>query len=211
MPVAGSLGAGLLLGLAGPVAGKGDNAACTAASIVLSSGWPWACYAFVVGFLRRSRIESAVLASLGLAVGVITYYLFKDMDPTVPIGMDSATSVPDGLRSGASSGGQILVWGTAAFLFGAPVGLVGNVARTPGVGGLPFRLLVPLIAFFEGTERLGTEAHAQGTTFSLTWNVVRVAAILSAAALVGHTVWSRRARRYDTEEPAEAGLAEKRR
>lgn len=87
------------------------------------------------------------------------------------------------------------MWGIAAFVFGAPVGLVGNVARTPGVGGLLFRLLVPLIAFFEATQRLSTEADSQGMAFSITWNTIRVAAIISAVALVGHTVWSWRARR----------------
>lgn len=104
----------------------------------------------------------------------------------------------------------MLVWGTAAFVLGAPVGLVGNVARTPGVGGLLFRLLVPLIALFEATERLRVEAGSQGMTFSVTWNVIRVAAVISAAALVGHTVWSRRARRSRTEERAEAGVTVKR-
>lgn len=99
------------------------------------------------------------------------------------------------MESGASSGGQILVWGIAACVFGAPVGLVGNVARTPGVGGLLFRLLVPLIAFFEATQRLSTEADSQGPVFAMTWNVIRVAACVVAVALMGHTVWSWRVRR----------------
>lgn len=195
MPVAASLGTGLLLGLVGPVAGKWDNPVCVSVSILFSSGWPWACYAFLVGCLRRSKIESALLASLGLAIGVVTYYLFKDMNPTIPAGMEPATSVPTGLESGASREGQIAVWGVAAFVFGAPVGLVGNLARTPGISGLLLRLLVPLIAFFEATLRLGAEADAQGLNFSVTWNAIRIAAIVSAVALVGHTVWSRRTRR----------------
>jgi hypothetical protein len=205
VPVVVALGAALLLGLAGPAAGKSDNSACAAASIVLSSGWPWACYAFLVGFCRRSRLESALLASVGLTVGVVTYYLFKDMNPTIPTGMESAGSVPVGLRSGGSSHSQILVWGTAAFVFGAPLGLLGNIARTPGIGGLGFRLLVPLIAFFEATQRLNVEADSHGTTFSATWNATRVAAIISAVALIGHTVWRWRARRSRAQEHAEAG------
>lgn len=195
VPVTASLGAGLLLGLVGPSAGKWDNPVCVAASITLSSGWPWACYAFLVGYFRRSKIESALLPSLGLIIGVAAYYLFKDMNPTIPAGMESGASIPSGMESGASSGGQILVWGIAAFVFGAPVGLVGNVARTPGVGGLLFRLLVPLIAFFEATQRLSTEADSQGPVFAMTWNVTRVAACVVAAALIGHTVWSWRVRR----------------
>ncbi|EFL20303.1 hypothetical protein SSOG_00015 [Streptomyces himastatinicus ATCC 53653] len=195
VPVTVSLGAGLLLGLVGPVAGKWDNPVCVAVSIVLSSGWPWACYAFLVGYFRRSKIESALLSFLGLGIGVITYYLFKDMNPTIPAGMEPTDSIPAGMDPGASSEGQIRVWGIAAFVFGAPVGLVGNLARTPGVGGLPFRLLVPLIAFSEATQRLGTEADSQGAVFAMTWNVTRVVACVVAVALMGHTVWSWRVRR----------------
>ncbi|MET9596192.1 hypothetical protein [Streptomyces sp. NPDC006459] len=212
VPIALSLGAGLLLGLVGPVVGKWDNPVCVATGIVFSSGWPWACYAFLVGYSRRPKIESALLASLGLAIGVVTYYIFKDMNPTIPAGMESASSVPAGmeLESGASSGGQILVWGIAAFVFGAPVGLMGNVARTPGIGGLLFRLLVPFIAFFEATQRLNVEADSQGSVFDMTWNATRVAACVVAVALVAHTVWSWRVRRGRADGRAEAVAPERR-
>ncbi|MEU4355953.1 hypothetical protein [Streptomyces virginiae] len=188
----------------GPVAGKWDNPFCVAVSIVFSSGWPWACYALMVGYSRRSKIESALLASLGLAIGVVTYYVFKDMNPTIPAGMEAATSVPAGMEPDTSGQGKILLWGTAAFVFGAPVGLMGNVARTPGVGGLLFRLVVPLTAFFEATQRLRVEADSEGAVFALTWNVTRVGACVAAVALVGHTVWSRRARHGRADGSAEA-------
>ncbi|MFB7983167.1 hypothetical protein [Streptomyces vinaceus] len=205
-----SLGAGLLLGLLGPVAGKWDTPVCVAVGIVFSSGWPWACYAFLVGYFRRSKIEAALLASSGLAIGVVTYYLFKEANPTIPAGVESAASVPDGMESGTSGAGQILVWGMAAFVFGAPLGLMGNVARTPGIGGLLFRLLVPLIAFFEATQRLSVEADSQGPVFSATWNVTRVAACAVAIALVGQTVWSGRVRRRDGDRPTETAAPARR-
>lgn len=182
-PLAASLGAGLLLGLVGPVAGKWDNAVCVALSLVFSGGWSWACYAFLVGYFRRSKIESALLSSLGLAVGVVTYYLFKDMSPTVPAGLESGAS-GEGLSS------RILVWGIAAFALGAPVGLLGNLARVPGVGGLPFRLMVQLVAFYETSMRLTAEADGQGLVVGMTWNVIRFVAGAVALALVGHTIWS---------------------
>ncbi|MFE5621463.1 hypothetical protein ACFQ8S_05315 [Streptomyces virginiae] len=188
----------------GPVAGKWDSPFCVAVSIVFSSGWPWACYAFMVGYFRPPKIESALLASLGLAIGVVTYYVFKDIDPTIPAGMEEATSVPAGVEPDSSGQGQILLWGAAAFVFGAPVGLMGNVARTPGVGGLLFRLVVPLTAFFEATQRLSVEAESEGAVFALTWNVTRVAACVAAVALIGHTVWSWRVRRGRAEVPADA-------
>ncbi|MFE0578553.1 hypothetical protein [Streptomyces sp. NPDC058874] len=175
-------------------------------STVFSSGWPWACYALLVGCSRRSTIESALLASSGLAVGVVAYYLFKDMNPAIPAGMEAATPVPAGVQweSGAFKDGRILVWGTAAFVFGAPLGFVGNMARTPGVGGLLFRLLVPFIAFFEATRRLSVEADVQGPVFSATWNVTRVAACVVAGALIGHTAWSWWVRRSRADGRAEA-------
>jgi hypothetical protein len=202
-----SLGAGVLLGLVGPVSGQWGNPVCVAVSILFSSGWPWACYAFLVGYSRRLKVEATLLSCSGLAVAVVSYYLFKDAHPAIPRGMRTSVSV--GMESGSSSAGPILVWVVAAFVLGAPVGFLGNVARTPGIGGLGFRLLVPLIAFFEATERLSTEARSQGTTFSVTWDASRVAAVVSAVALVGHTVWSWWTRRSRAEERAEADMSGK--
>lgn len=208
VPAAVSLGLGVLLGLVGPITGEWDTPIFVAVSIIFSSGWPWACYAFLVGYFRRSKVESALLSSLGLAVGVVTYYLFKDVNPTVLDGAKPSVSVPAGMESGSSSAGQALVWVVAAFALGAPMGFLGNVARMPGVGGLLFRLLVPLIAFFEATQRLSTEADSQGATFSVAWNVIRVAAVISAIVLVGHTVRSGWIRSR-AEECAETGTSGK--
>lgn len=130
------LGLGLLLGLTGPSAEYGGGRPGAAVGAVFTGGWPWACYAFLVGYFRRSKIESVVLAPLGLAVGVVTYCLTKGSLASLD-GMDS---------SGAGSSG-IALRGVLAFLFGAPLGLLGNLARVPGIGGLFFRLLVPVVAF----------------------------------------------------------------
>lgn len=189
---AASLGAGLLLGLAGPVFEKWNNPACDAMSNVFSSGWPWACYAFLVGYFGRTKRESALLSSLGLAIGVFTYYLFKDMSPVIPDGTEPV-SVSGGLDSGASSEGlssQILTWGIAAFTLGAPIGLLGNLARIPDFGGLAFRLVVPLVAFCETSVRISTEVGGKSSVVGTTWNVTRFVAGAVALALVTHTVWS---------------------
>lgn len=66
------VGAGHLLGLAGPVAGRLDNSVCHALNVLFSGGRPWVGYPFLVGCSRRSRIESALLAALGLVVGGVT-------------------------------------------------------------------------------------------------------------------------------------------
>lgn len=151
-----ALVAAMFLGAIGPLMDKFDNPLCHAAALVFSSGWAWAGFAFLVGLSRRSKIESAVLASSTLAVAVVVYYVFKSAFPTGPIGQ----VVSHG--SGGELASKILVWGTAAFVFGAPVGLFGNLARTRGIGGLPFRLLIPLTAFYETSMRLATEAPSQG-------------------------------------------------
>lgn len=198
VPIAASLGAGAALGLSGPFAGKFDNPICAALNVALSGGWSWACFAFLVGYFRQSKIESALLSSSALAIGVVVYYLFKTLSPATPIGMEVSSGSVSGSTKGLFSG--ILIWGIAAFVLGAPMGFLGNLARTPGIRGLPFRLIVPLIAFYETSMRLAVEAHGHGSVVAVTWNMIRVAAVIAALALAGNTIWSwRRARRNHSE------------
>ncbi|PNG23492.1 hypothetical protein C1J00_03720 [Streptomyces cahuitamycinicus] len=177
-------GVGFLLGLAGPLTEKWGNPVCASLNVVFSDGWSWVCYAFLVGYFGRSKIESALLSSLGLAIGVVTYYAFKDLSPTVPAGLESGAT-------GEVNYSSILVWGMAAFALGAPVGLLGNLARIPSVGGLPFRLVVPLVALFETSMQLAAEADGQRAVLGITWNVIRFIAGVVALALVIHAIRSR--------------------
>jgi hypothetical protein len=184
-PIATVLGAGALLGAIGPFATKFDNPVCQAIGVVFSVGWSWAWFAFLVGYSRRSKIEASLLASSALAVGVAVYYLFKFLSPEVPAGGHVLSGAGDGLSSRA------VFWGVAAFAFGAPVGLLGSMARTPGIGGLGFRLLVPLIAFFEASQQLAAGVNdSQGGVVEMVWASVRALSAVAAVLLVGHTVWS---------------------
>ncbi|MFF0227560.1 hypothetical protein [Streptomyces sp. NPDC004629] len=203
-PIAVALVMGAALGVIGPLAGKFDNAICHAVALVFSGGWSWACFAFLVGYSRRSKIESSLLASSALAIGVVVYYLFKFLTPTAPVGRVISAGSGEDLTS------RILFWGIAAFVAGAPVGLVGNLGRTSGIGGLPFRLLVPLIAFIETSQRLSVEADSQGLIVDLTWNAIRVVAVVAALALVGHTMWTWRTRRSRPECRSDVGASAKR-
>lgn len=108
-PVAAAFGAGVALGLSGPLAGKFDHPVCAALNAVFAAGWPWACFAFLVGYVRRSRIESALLSSSALAVGVVVYYVFKALSPAAPIGVEVTGGPVTGSLSGSSS--MILFWG----------------------------------------------------------------------------------------------------
>lgn len=172
------LGLGLLLGLLGPAAEHWGGSPGVAVGAIFTGGWPWACYAFLVGYFRRSKIESVVLAPLGLAIGVVTYYLTKGA-------LDSL----DGLDSSGAGSSGIALWGVLAFIFGAPLGLLGNIARVPGIGGLLFRLLIPLVAYYETSMRLENESRGPSQVVLGTWATVRFAAVAVAVALVGHTVW----------------------
>ncbi|WP_239064962.1 hypothetical protein [Streptomyces sp. S4.7] len=189
MPIVIVFTVGVVLGVMGPLMGKFDNPVCHAAALVFSGGWAWACFAFLVGFSRRSKIESALLASSALAVAVVVYYVFKSMFPASPIGLVVSSGAGDGL------GSKILVWGIAAFVFGAPVGLFGNIARTRGIGGLPFRLLIPLTAFIETSARLDAEAPSQGDVVEFTWNAIRIAAGAAFLAVLLHELITWRAER----------------
>ncbi|MDX3539205.1 hypothetical protein PV721_33760 [Streptomyces sp. MB09-01] len=200
-----ALMAAMALAVAGPLMGKFDNPICQAAGLVFSSGWAWAGFAFLVGFSRRSKIESPVLASSALAVAVVVYYVFKFVFPTAPVGAVISYG------SGEETASKILVWGMAAFVFGAPVGLLGNLARTPGIGGLPFRLLIPLTAFFETSVRLETEAPLQGPVVEITWTAIRIAAGVALVALPVHTLVTWRARRIKPGAGVEVDALTKRR
>ncbi|MFE2479192.1 hypothetical protein [Streptomyces sp. NPDC059389] len=180
---------GMVLAVLGPLMGKFDNPVCHAAALVFSSGWAWACFAFLVGFSCRSKVASALLASSALAVAVVVYYVFKYVFPASPVGQVVSSG------SGGELSSRILVWGMAAFVLGAPVGLFGNIARTPGVGGLPFRLIIPLTVFVETSARLQTEAASQGLVVEITWEVIRTVAVAAFAVLLWREVTAWRARR----------------
>lgn len=179
-----TIGAGAALGVIGPLAGEFDTAIAHAVDLTFSGGWSWASFAFLVGFSRRSKVESAVLASSALAIGVVVYYLYKFLNPVAPIGEVVSSG------SGEELSSRILFWGIAAFVAGAPVGVLGNLARTPGVGGLPFRLIVPLIAFYETSQRLAVEADSSSVVAEITWTATRAVSGAVAMALVGRAVWS---------------------
>ncbi|MER6196561.1 hypothetical protein ABT234_04130 [Streptomyces sp. NPDC001586] len=183
MSLLSALGAGAAIGTLGALAGTFDGPVFHVVNLVFSAGWSWACLAFLIGYTQPSKTESAWLAASALAIGVTLYYLLKYLKPAAPIGMTSDGMSGEGISSG------ILAWGIAALLFGAPMGLFGNLARIPGIGGLAFRLLVPLIAYVETSARLKVEAATAGHFVEVTWSTIRVLAVLTAVALVAHTAW----------------------
>ncbi|MFD6045931.1 hypothetical protein ACFWG7_32200 [Streptomyces koyangensis] len=182
MPTAAALGTGALLGLIGPAALKWDNPFAAALSLIFSVGWPWAGYAFLVGFFSRSKTMSGLLAFAGLATGVTVYYLFKYIYPYTPPGSTNVT--------GVSFSSGIVVWGTMALLLGPPMGLAGYLSRHQGMVALPFQLAVPLIAFFETNMRLDVETDPGDYVALITWNTVKYGAVAISLFLTWRAAWS---------------------
>ncbi|MDX3308876.1 hypothetical protein P1S61_07125 [Streptomyces sp. ME08-AFT2] len=89
---------------------------------------------------------------------------------------------------------KTVFWCVAAVVLGLILGLVGNLARDQGLRGLPFQVVIPLIAIVETTMRLRAEASLQGEIASTTWSITRFVAVASIIALVGHVVIIRRLR-----------------
>ncbi|KUL33893.1 hypothetical protein ADL22_32115 [Streptomyces sp. NRRL F-4489] len=187
-----ALAAGAVIGALAPLLDGFAGPAGHAAHLVLDAGWSWAALAFCVGLARRSRIESAVLAWLSLPAAVTAYYLTKLAQGayvTVDLA-DPAGGTPHADWPGALS--KIAVWCVAACLFGPLCGLAGNLARNAGFRGLPFRVLVPLVAIAETTMRLRYEAALQAPATGVTWSVIRLVAVGAIVLLAGCAVVARR-------------------
>ncbi|MEU8435958.1 hypothetical protein AB0F18_24195 [Streptomyces sp. NPDC029216] len=186
--------AGATFGALAPLLGTVGNPAGHAAHLVLSAGWAWAALAFCVGLTRRSKAESVLLAAATLLVAVLAYYLVKLGQGEYLTADLNDPSGGTGQVSWGSFLSKTFVWGLAACLAGPALGWAGNMARNSGFRGLPFRLLVPLIALIESTQRLRVEAALQGAVAGTTWNAVRLVAAAVIIALVAHTLLTRRPR-----------------
>ncbi|WP_405982613.1 DUF6518 family protein [Streptomyces sp. NBC_00158] len=174
---------GVALGILPPLLATGGGTAGHAVHVVLSGGWTWAAFAFAVGAARGSRAESVVLATVSLFAGVVAYYLTKSVHNELRA-VDLGGADPRLLQESVNSTG-VLMWGLAAALLGPLLGLAGSLARENGPRGLPFRLLVPAMAFAETSMRLRVEASSQEPVVALTWSAVRWAAVAAAVVLAG--------------------------
>ncbi|WP_432042459.1 DUF6518 family protein [Streptomyces cadmiisoli] len=182
-----ALTAGAALGFLAPTFETTGGSAGHVAHLVLSAGWSWCALAFCVGLARQSKIESALLAPASLMVAVIAYYATKLerstflatnlSDPAQGVQVDAADYVS-----------KIVGWCVAAAFLGCILGLAGNLARLRGLRGLPLRLLIPVSAAVEMTERLRVEASSQEAVVGATWSAVRLVAVAALVVLVGRAV-----------------------
>ncbi|WP_234327407.1 hypothetical protein [Streptomyces sp. NRRL WC-3742] len=189
-----ALTAGALLGVLGPVTGAADGSATHAASLVLSAEWTWAALAFFVGLAQKSKTGSAVLASASLIAGVIAYYAVKLNHGDF---LRADLSDPSGATTHTDWAGvlpKMVVWSVAACLLGSLLGLCGNLARRGGLLGVVFRLVVPLIAIVDTSQRLQFEGTLQGSVARATWEVVRIVAVVAVVVVTGWALLARRSR-----------------
>ncbi len=183
-----ALTAGAMLGILAALLLAVDGSVGHAVYLVLAAGWSWAALAFCIGLARNRRMESAILASASLLTAVITYYLaklghgdFLTADVNDPSGRTRMISWYEFWSVTVS-------WCIAACVAGPLLGLAGNMARNHGFRSLPFRVLVPLVAIVDTSQRLKFDAPMQGSVAVTTWSVIRLVAVAIVVALIGHTL-----------------------
>ncbi|MFD5144595.1 hypothetical protein [Streptomyces sp. NPDC058401] len=130
------------------------------------------------------------LAPAELVVAVAAYYLvkmaqgeFRAFDMTV-----GYPEQPDPLP--IDWGGFLtksVAWWVAACIFGPLLAWAGTQARRPHLGGLVFRLVVPLIVIVDMSLRLPGNRELDGAVTIDTWSVMRIAAVVACALL---TAWA---------------------
>ncbi|MEV4440330.1 DUF6518 family protein [Streptomyces sp. NPDC049577] len=184
---------GAIVGMLGPLLLSVDGPVAHVGNLVLAAGWAWAAMAFFVGLGRKSRIESAILAPASLVAGVIAYYVVEAVQGKFRM---SDLRFPGGVTKFDWNGfiSMMGVWSLAACVFGPLLGLAGNLARNRGLRGLPYRLVIPLVAIVDTSIRLHSDAPLEGATSTATWSVIRLLAVAAIIVLVGHatiTGWFR--------------------
>jgi Family of unknown function (DUF6518) len=196
---AAALIAGVALGVLAPLLGTVEAPAVHALHLVLAAGWSWAALAFCVGLACKSRIKSAILAPASLTAGVIAYYVTKlgQGEYLEWVNLDDPSQGTQIYWAGFLS--KTLFWCVVAVVLGLLLGLAGNFGRNPGFRGLPFRVLISLVAIAETTMRLNVESSQQGAVASTTWSVTRLVAVAVIVILVGHGIRTR-STRYPTRQ-----------
>ncbi|MGW1898264.1 DUF6518 family protein [Streptomyces hirsutus] len=182
-----ALTVGAVLGVLGPLLINATDPVGHPVHLVLSAGWSWAALAFCVGLARESRVESVVLAVASLVTAVIAYYLTKlGQGHYLTLGRGDPSGTP--YVSWGDFASKTLFWCLVACVTGPVLALAGNLARDHGLRGLPFRMLVPVVAVVEMSKRLDVESSLQGPLVGATWSGVRLVAVAALVVLVGRAV-----------------------
>ncbi|MFI7046347.1 hypothetical protein [Streptosporangium sandarakinum] len=115
----------------------GGMSALEIVSVLVDSGWAWAGFAVLVGWLVARADDGRSGMTVPAAAGALAL-----------LAATAAYSFVDTVRGGGPLSSwyesEPLVWWITSVLFGAPLGVVGACARRPGAVGLLARLTVPV-------------------------------------------------------------------
>ncbi|MGI5438856.1 DUF6518 family protein [Streptomyces shenzhenensis] len=189
-----ALTAGAVFGVLAPLLEPVGIPVVHAIHLVLAAGWSWSALAFCVGLAQESRLRAAVLASVSLMAAVFAYYVTKLEKGKFQLLVDMKDPAQGTQVHWAGFLSATVIWCIAAAVLGPILGLAGNLAWDRGVGGLPFRVLIPVLAVVETSVRLRFEASSQGALAGTAWSVTRLVAVAVIAVLVAHVVIGRRRR-----------------
>jgi hypothetical protein len=186
--------ASIAVGIFGPLSLSIEGQAAHVMNVIFSAGWSWAALAFLVGMSGKSKLRSSGAGALSLIIAVLAYYLtevvrgdFRQVDFSDHTGQTT-------YFDWGNFWSMTLLWWFFACLLGPILGLAGNLAIN-GPGRLAARLVVPIVAICELTNRNSVESSHQDSLVGTTWGVIRIVAILAVVALVVEAVidvWRRR-------------------
>lgn len=107
------------------------------ASSWLGTPWAWALFAFGVGWFIRHLGASALLATGGLVLAVLAYYVTD-----AALGLNEALSIP-----------EIQLWSAISVIIGPTMAVLGALARRPRLWALLPALAAPALMVYFGLTR----------------------------------------------------------
>ncbi|MFI6638950.1 hypothetical protein [Streptomyces sp. NPDC050504] len=160
--------------LVGTVWGKGSKVL----SLLMDAGWAWAALAVALGWLAGTWARGALAGVLSLVAASVAYYVTDAFALGEPLSLFRL---------------ELVVWSTAAVLFGSALGAVGAAARRPGLPGLLAALVVPVGAAAQMVVMPPRPHVTMTTTIVVAETVVWCAAALGAGRAVHRFRSERRA------------------
>lgn len=97
-------------------------------SQMIGIGWAWAALGVVAGWWTRTLVRSGAAGALALLGAVVTYYVSDSVLLEQPV---------------TDFAGELVLWGVASMVVGAPLGLIGALTHHRGLLGLMAALVVP--------------------------------------------------------------------
>ena len=187
-----SLVFGAVFGAVTACLGSSDQPLAAAAQTILVSGWAWAMVAYCFGLLQPRRKAALTQATGSLLAAVICYYLVQLWQGQFMIA--DLRGEPDSLTvHWYSFWSATAAWSAIACVVGPALGWAGHRARRPGIRSLPFRVVIPCVAFIETSMRLAAEAPLRPYAVGAIWTGVRYLSVALLLALTGQAIlhsWS---------------------